>query len=126
METLQKTLLALTVLCAFSLIARADESTLTVEAGRKQFSKCAACHSLEQGVQMMGPSLAGLSGRKAGSVEGFAYSLALEESEVIWSQETLSAFLENPIQYIPGNLMPFGGLRKQEQREALIEYLLDN
>ncbi len=75
---------------------------------------------------MMGPSLAGLSGRKAGSVEGFAYSPALEESEVVWSQETLSAFLENPIQYIPGNLMPFGGLRKQEQREALIEYLLDN
>jgi cytochrome c len=93
------------------------------ETGRKQFNQCIACHSVESGVQMTGPSLHGLFGRKAGSLDGFVFSPALETSEVTWSKATLSLFLEQPMTYIPGSVMPFGGIRKAEQRAALTCYL---
>ena len=94
------------------------------DAGRTQFNKCIACHSLEKGVHQAGPSLAGLAGRKAGTVSNFSFSEAMVGSEIIWNQETLSAFLEEPTATIPGNLMPFGGIRNVEQREVLVEFLL--
>ena len=94
-----------------------------IEAGKKVFNKCAACHSLEPGQHMMGPSLHGLIGRQVGTAEGFLYSPAMEEADFSWSEETLSAFLESPMQYLPGTTMPFGGLKKPEQRDALNCYL---
>jgi cytochrome c len=47
----------------------------------------------------------------------------MEEADFIWSEETLSAFLESPMQYLPGTTMPFAGLKKEDQRKALICYL---
>jgi cytochrome c len=94
-----------------------------IEAGKKVFNKCAACHSLEPGQHMMGPSLHGLMGRQVGTAEGFLYSPAMEEADFSWSEETFSAFLESPMQTVPGTTMPFGGLKKAEQREALTRYL---
>jgi cytochrome c len=93
--------------------------------GKKQFAKCAACHSMAPGVHLMGPSLAGLNGREAGSVEGFAFSPAMQDSGLVWGRDSLSQFLAAPADAIPGNLMPFGGLRKAEQRDALVTYLLE-
>ncbi len=110
--------------CFFSITSTPAASTDGAEPGKKQFNKCVACHSLEPGVHMMGPSLAGLMGREAGSLEGFLYSPAVEESTLVWDQETLSAFLENPQKTIPGNSMPFGGIKKAGQRQALIDYLM--
>lgn len=92
-------------------------------AGKKQFNKCAACHSMEAGTHMMGPSLHGLMGREAGSLPGFMFSPAMEEADFVWSNSTLSAFLENPMQYVQGTTMPFGGIKKEEQRAALVCYL---
>jgi cytochrome c len=103
-----------------SLGAQAD---CDIEAGKKVFNKCAACHSLEPGQHMMGPSLHGLMDRQVGTAEGFLYSPAMEEADFSWNEETLSAFLESPMQYLPGTTMPFGGLKKPEQREALYCYL---
>jgi cytochrome c len=91
-----------------------------VEAGKRVFNKCGACHSLDEGAQMMGPSLHGLMGRTAGKVEGFAYSVAMEEADFTWNAETLSAFLEQPMQYLPGTSMPFAGLKRAEQRQAIV------
>ena len=93
------------------------------EAGRKQFNKCVACHSVEPGVQLMGPSLHGLFGRQVGSVEGFQFSDAMSSAGFQWTPERLSKFLANPMQDMPGTVMPFGGIRKEEQREALNCYL---
>jgi len=93
------------------------------EAGRRQFNKCVACHSVESGIQMMGPSLYDLFGRKVGSVEGFTFSVAMEEADVVWTDQTLSEFLGKPMTFIPGSVMPFGGIKKPEQRKALICYL---
>ena len=94
-----------------------------VEAGKKVFNKCVACHSLEPGQHMMGPSLHGLFGRQVGTAEGFLYSQALEDADFVWNEETLSAFLESPMQYLPGTTMPFAGIKKPEQRQALNCYL---
>ena len=44
-------------------------------------------------------------------------------SGVVWSDDTMSAYIEKPSQYMPGNRMSFAGLRKPEDRAALIEYL---
>ena len=94
-----------------------------IEAGKKAFNKCVACHSMEPGQHMMGPSLHGLMGREVGTAEGFVYSPAMEEADFTWTEETLSAFLESPMQYVPGTTMPFGGIKKPEQRQALNCYL---
>ena len=72
---------------------------------------------------MMGPSLHGLIGRKIGSTPAFTFSPAMEEADFVWSDGTLSAFLESPMQYVPGTVMPFGGIRKDEQRASLVCYL---
>ena len=94
-------------------------------AGEKAFVKCAACHSLEKGKHLAGPSLANLIGRKAGSVEGFLFSFAMEQSDITWNIESLDAFLKSPMQYIPGMVMPFGGLRDDAERQALVCWLAE-
>ena len=106
-----------------AIVSAGAQSECDVEAGKKAYNKCVACHSLEPGQHMMGPSLHGFMGREAGTAEGFIYSPAMEEADFTWNEETLSAFLESPMQYLPGTTMPFGGLKKPEQRGALICYL---
>lgn len=104
----------------------AEAACDSATAGQRQFAKCAACHSLEPGVHMMGPSLAGLKGRQAGSVTGFVFSPAMAQADRAWNRDTLSDFLTNPADSLPGNAMPFGGLRDEAQREALVEFLLES
>src|SRR3546814_8100432 len=57
--------------------------------GKKVFQKCRACHAVEPGKNKIGPTLHGVFGRKAGSVEGFNYSKAMKQSEIVWSADTL-------------------------------------
>ena len=91
--------------------------------GARVFNQCRACHVLDAGVNRVGPHLADLEGRAAGSVEGFRYSNALKESGIVWDADTLSAYLADPRGYIPGNRMAFRGIRDEGQRQAVIEYL---
>ena len=93
-------------------------------AGKGVFRACVACHSLEPGRHMTGPSLAGIWGRKAGTGEGFTrYSDALRRSEIVWDDTTLNAWLANPRTYIPGNRMTFRGLPDDGPRRDLIAFL---
>ncbi len=91
--------------------------------GNQTFRFCAFCHSLKPGEIRVGPSLAGLFGRKAGSVKGFRYSKALKESAVVWDEQTLDAWLASPWRFIPGNGMRFRGLKSPEIRANVIVYL---
>jgi cytochrome c len=92
-------------------------------AGKKQYNTCIACHSTEAGVHLMGPSLHAILGRQVGSVEDFVYSAAMADSDEVWTGQLLDEFLEKPAEIMPGTVMPFGGIRKPAQREALICYL---
>ena len=64
--------------------------------GAQVFTQCKICHSLEAGKNMVGPSLHDLIGRKAGSVPGYAYSPAMKNANVTWSDDTLSKYLSDP------------------------------
>jgi cytochrome c len=87
-------------------------------------SKCAACHSLEAGQHMTGPSLHELAGRRAGTVSGFNFSAAMSESGIVWSSASLEAFLTSPQTYVRGTVMPFGGVKNATERAAIVCYLV--
>lgn len=91
--------------------------------GEKVFKKCAACHKVENGVNSTGPHLFGVVGRDIASVGDFGYSGALTDAEGNWSINALNAFLTSPKNYAPGTTMGFAGLKKIDDRAAVIGYL---
>jgi cytochrome c len=104
--------------------AGAGAATGDPERGAQLFRSCLACHSLSPGEHGTGPSLAGMLGRRAGTAEGFTrYSPALQEADVIWTAETLDAWLADPQRVIPGNRMTFPGIDDPQTRADLIAHL---
>lgn len=101
------------------LLAAAD-----VAEGEKIFRKCKACHTVEKdGKSRSGPNLYDIVGGPVAAREGFKYSGALSEYGGEWSPERLDAFLEKPKDEVKGTRMSFPGLKKPEDRAALIAYL---
>ena len=92
-------------------------------AGRQVFKKCQACHSLEPGKTILGPSLAGIVGRKSGAEPGFSYSPAMKQASLTWDAATLEAYLTDPQKVVPGNRMPFPGLRTDRDRKDVVAFL---
>ena|SRR5437867_3150709 len=92
--------------------------------GAQVFRNCAACHSTAPGQNLTGPSLAGVWGRKAGSLESFhRYSDELKRSGVEWNERSLDAWLKDPATFIPGNAMNFQGIADARARSDLIAFL---
>jgi cytochrome c len=91
--------------------------------GRTVFARCAACHAVTPGTNRLGPSLAGVMGRKAGSATGFNYSAAMKGSKVVWNARSLDSFLTRPATVVPGNRMVFAGMLSAADRANLIAYL---
>ncbi len=91
--------------------------------GEKLFVDCATCHTMERGVNGVGPSLFGVFGRKAGEVEDFRYSPGLKRSGIVWSAQTLDTYLADPQKAVPGNRMPYSGMPNAQDRADLIAYL---
>jgi nitrite reductase (NO-forming) len=92
-------------------------------AGRQVFKKCQACHSMEPGKTLLGPSLAGIVGRKSGADANFSYSPALKQAALTWDAATLDAYLVDPQKLVPGNRMPFPGLKTDRDRKDVIAFL---
>lgn len=91
--------------------------------GEVIFRKCVTCHTLEAGGRnRVGPRLAGLFGRTAGSVGDFRYSDALKRSGIVWNDMTLDAYLKDSEAFVPGTKM-YGGLTLDADRADLIAYL---
>jgi cytochrome c len=105
--------------------AEVTYASLTGDAakGEKVFAQCRACHVAEPGVNRVGPSLWGVVGRTAGSIEGFRYSKANQNSGLVWSEEQLFTYLEAPQRTIPGTIMAFGGLKNPQDRADIIAFL---
>lgn len=91
--------------------------------GKTVFAKCMACHSLDAGVNKVGPSLHGIIGRHSASIEGFSYSDAMKNANLTWDDATLDKYLTNPKAMIPGIKMAFPGLPKPADRANVIAYL---
>lgn len=91
--------------------------------GAKVFRQCQACHVLEPGQNRVGPTLHGIIGRTAGTVEGFKYSEANKSSGKVWTEEAMFTYLEDPRASIPGTIMAFAGLKKEQDRLDVIAYI---
>jgi cytochrome c2 len=94
-----------------------------VEKGKAVFEQCAACHSLDGSGDYDGPSLKGIIGRKAGSLEDYRYSTAMKRSDVLWDAATLDNYVTDPQAFIPGNRMAFAGIADKAERDDLIAFL---
>ena len=97
--------------------------TGTVDAGQKVFAVCKTCHAVEAGKNMIGPSLHAIQGRTSGSVPGYTYSAANKASGIVWNNEKLFQYLENPQRVVPGTKMTYTGLKDPQKRADVIAYL---
>jgi cytochrome c len=116
--------LAIIALSTMALSSPALAEPGDVARGQQDFRACAPCHSLEPDRNMTGPSLAGLWGRKAGSLPSFErYSDALKSSGIIWDDRSLDGWLTDPDRMVPDNEMPFNGIKDARDRADLLAFL---
>ena len=111
-----------------TVVAFVVASTLPAHAadpdkGKTVFEQCAACHSLGEAGDFDGPTLKGVVGRKAGSLEDYRYSAAMKRSGVTWDEAALDKYITDPQAFIPGNRMAFGGISDKTPRDDLIAYI---
>jgi cytochrome c len=92
-------------------------------AGHQVFaSRCSVCHATEPGVNKIGPSLAGVFGRKSGTEAGFDYSPALKAAAINWDEKTLDQFIQNPGADVHGTKM-IVSVPGNDDRQNVIAYL---
>ena len=117
--------IVLAAFLAYAALAAAPAQAQDAADGEKIYKRlCSTCHIVAQeGPTRQGPTLFGVVGRKAGSIEGFRYSEANKKSSLSWTPETLEKYLTDPRAVVPGTTMAFAGIRKPEERSALITYL---
>lgn len=115
---------AVLVLAASAGIVAAQDIDETAKRGAAAYHLCAACHSLQPGVHLSGPSLANMWGRQAGTLSGFTrYTDALKKSEIVWDEITLNAWVADPQVMVPGTTMTFRGIENGKTREDLVAFL---
>ncbi len=114
------------ILLAAALVVLLDGAVHAqdIEAGQKSFNKCRACHTVgETAKNGVGPQLNGLFGRKAGTIEGFKYSPANQNSAVVWDETNFAAYIKDPRAFMPGNQMTFLGIKNDKEIQDLIAFL---
>lgn len=124
-----RVLLSITSMAVAALFATAVQSEDIGDAdrGAKVFKKCKACHKIGEGAKNgVGPHLNGLFGRAAAGLEEYKYSKSMIRAGVdglVWTEETLDAFMENPKSLVSKTKMSFKGLKKDQDRADLLAYL---
>ena len=104
------------------ILSKAEAAAGDAKAGEEVFARCAVCHSTKAGENKIGPSLAGVVGRKSGSAPGYNYSPALKSAGITWDEQELEKFLANPAADIHGTKMAIS-VPKAEDRQNVIAYL---
>ncbi|SFD05402.1 cytochrome c [Cupriavidus sp. OV038] len=96
-----------------------------IETGRAVFDrKCASCHKIGPAARgTFGPHLNGIVGRPAGTTSDYRYSDAMKTSKVVWTSETLRAFIHAPNKVVPGNKMRFWGIGDDSEITDLLAFL---
>lgn len=94
-----------------------------VAKGEKVFAKCKTCHEIASDKNKVGPTLQGVIGRTAGTVDGFKYSEAMVGSGVVWDAATIAEYVRKPKEFIAGNKMVFAGLKKDDDIENLVAFI---
>ena len=87
------------------------------------FKQCAICHKTTPGDNLIGPTLAGVFGAKAGHIDGLKYSPAMESANLTWNAATLDRYLADPKAVVPGTSMAFAGVKDDAKRKAIVDYL---
>ena len=120
-----RALLTLLVTLNAGLFSLGAAAAGDAEAGGKLFSKtCGGCHSIGENARSgFGPHLNGVVGRQAGSLPGYQFSEAMKNSGVVWTPETLAAYIEAPKKVVKGTRMIFWGISDQEKIDNLLAYL---
>jgi cytochrome c len=108
--------------CTLLATSTAASAAGDAKAGQQVFQRCAACHSTASGENKIGPSLAGVFGRKSGSEPHYNYSEALKSANITWDEHTLDQFLTNPGADVHGTKM-FVSLPNAGDRQNVIAYL---
>ncbi|MCU1752297.1 c-type cytochrome [Pseudomonas sp. 6D_7.1_Bac1] len=101
------------------------EAAGDAEAGEKLFNRiCGGCHQVGGSARgSFGPQLNAIFGRHAGSTTDYQYSSSMKSSGVVWTRETLAAYIEAPKAVVPGTRMIFWGISDPEKIENLLAYL---
>ena len=112
-------------LTALSLLAAGPSRASDAEQGARVFkAQCATCHAITAGRNLVGPSLFGVEGRKAGEVPGFRYSTANKQAGWVWDEARLDQYLADPKAVMPGTSMLYSGLKNDGQRADVVAYVL--
>jgi len=120
--------LALLATGSFGVLPAQAQAVGDAAAGKKVFAKCTACHDATAGKDKIGPTLVGVFGRTAGTLESYLskYSANMKEAGaggMVWDDANLSAYLKDPKAVIPKGKMAFPGLKKDEDLANVIAYL---
>ena len=106
--------------------ARRFHPTKEVANGERQFArKCSVCHTLQvDGKRRAGPTLFGVFGRQAGTLEGYPYSEALLQSDIVWDAASIDRlFKDGPDVVTPGTKMPIQRMKSAQDRQDLVRFL---
>lgn len=121
-------LLGVAICTGTSDLARAEMSeagkAAMMKAGEIMFEqRCRSCHADDPARKSYGPSLIGIVGRKSGSQNGFAYSEAMKAAGIVWTEESLRAWIANNDGFMPGTRMRHVGITDTAEQDFLVAYL---
>ena len=111
-----------TALSASSVVVAGDQAMMEA-AGKELFNKCSACHSLDESKNAFGPSLIGVVGRQAAVLPRFAYSDALRNSGLTWTEDNLRKWVAGNDEFVPGTRMRHVAITDTAEQDYLLAYL---